>query len=292
MLFKWVEGNLEPKIHLALDRLSNDEFDQIRVDPVWINEAGEALKDALRRQLTDTGKNDFRLRMSNVGKPLCQLQMADAGAKEARKPYNFRMMMMIGDAVEVITDLVLKIAGINITGGKDQVSLNVAGTVINGTDDVEIDDRVFDIKSCSPWAFENKWAHGYDHFKENDDFGYIAQLHGYAQAKGKDPGGWITVCKSTGKVKVLLCDSSKREKAAVSKLIADNVNSVVKKSAFKRCFEPIDDKWRGKPTGLKRLCKTCEFCGFLGACWPDAEYKPHPKSEAKDPPRYWYVDED
>lgn len=283
---------LEPKIHLALDRLSNDEFDQLRVDPAWIDEAGEALKDALHRQLGDTGKNDFRLRMSNVGKPLCQLQMADAGAKEARKPYNFKMMMMLGDAVEVLTELILKIAGINITGGKDQVSLDVEGTVINGTDDVEIDHKVFDIKSCSPSSFDYKWSDGYEHFKKNDDFGYVGQLIGYAKAKSKEPGGWITVCKSTGRVKVLLCDSSKEEKAAVSKLIKDNVQAVVNKSAFKRCFEPEDEKWRGKPTGRKHLCKTCGYCSFLGACWPDAEYKPHPNSKSKTPPRYWYVDED
>ena len=71
--------NLEPQIHLAFDRLSNDEFDNLSVYPVWIDEAGEAFKDALRRQVTDRGKNDFYLRMSNVGRPLCQLQMAAKG---------------------------------------------------------------------------------------------------------------------------------------------------------------------------------------------------------------------
>jgi hypothetical protein len=121
---------LEPNIHLVLDRLSNDEYDKVNVEQSWIDEAGEAFKDALQRQLTDTGKNDFRLRMSNVGRPLCQLQMAASGAKPSRKPYNFKMQMMIGDAVECLTDVLLKIAGTNITGGKDQVELEVAGVTI------------------------------------------------------------------------------------------------------------------------------------------------------------------
>ena len=280
---------LEPNIHLVLDRLSNDEYDKVNVEQSWIDEAGEAFKDALQRQLTDTGKNDFRLRMSNVGRPLCQLQMAASGAKPSRKPYNFKLQMMIGDAVECLTDVLLKIAGTNITGGKDQVELEVAGVTIQGTDDIEIDDMVFDIKTCSQWAFDNKWNQGYEHLRDHDDFGYVGQLIGYAKAKSKEPGGWIVICKSTGRVRVVLCDVSDDEKAAVKDKIEANVHAIVSKAEFKRCFEPDDDKWRGKPTGLKRLCKTCEFCDYLGTCWPEAKYEPNPKSEAQNPPHYWYV---
>lgn len=282
---------LEPKIQMVLDRLSNGEFDRVRVEPDWIEEAGEQFKAALRNQLTDTGKNDFRLRMSNVGRPLCQLQMAAQGAKESRKPYNFIMRMMLGDAAESILGIVLKAAGANITGANDNVELDVAGVKIRGTDDVEIDNEVYDIKSCSPWAFDNKWSSGYEHFKNTDTFGYIGQLFGYAAAKGKKPGGWITVCKSSGRIKVLSCDASPAEEKAVKRNIATNVKAVNSNQPFKRCFEPEDDKWRGKSTGRKRLGKTCEFCPFLGSCWPEAEYLPHPNSEAKNPPRYWYLPE-
>ncbi len=76
--------------------------------------------------------------------------MAASGAVPSKKPYNFKMQMMIGDCVEILTDFVLKIAGANVTGGKDRVSLDVAGTTIKGTDDIEIDGKVYDIKSASP----------------------------------------------------------------------------------------------------------------------------------------------
>ncbi len=58
---------LEPQIHLALDRMSNDQFDQLEILDQYIDEAGEALKEVLRHQMTP---NDgaFGLRMSNVGK--------------------------------------------------------------------------------------------------------------------------------------------------------------------------------------------------------------------------------
>jgi hypothetical protein len=227
---------LEPQIHLALDRLSNDEFDDISVDPVWIDEAGEHFKDALLHQLTDRGKNDFRFRMSNVGRPLCQLQMAAKGAKPSRKPYNFKMQMMIGDAVDALTITLLKIAGVNITSMNDEVQLSVAGAVINGTHDIEIENKVFDIKTCSKWAFDNEWSQGYEHLKTHDDFGYVGQLIGYAKAKCKEPGGWIVICKSTGRVKVVLCDVSQEEADGVEQKIAATVNAINSKTEFKRCF--------------------------------------------------------
>ena len=171
----------------------------------------------------------------------------------------------------------------------DEVQLNVAGAVINGTDDIEIENKVLDIKTWSKWACDNKWSKGYEHLKDNDDFGYVGQLIGYAKAKGKEPGGWIVICKSTGRVKVVLCDVTPEEQDRVKKKIAATVKAINSKIRFKLFFELEDDKWQGKPTGDKKRCKTCEFCDYLGTSWPEAEYKAHPKSEAKNPPRYWYV---
>lgn len=281
---------LETQIILALDRMSNEQFDQLDIDDKHIEAAGEALKEVLRHQMTPN-EGGFGLRMSNVGKHLCQLQMAASGTEPSRKPYNFKMQMMIGDCVEILTDFVLKCAGADITGGKDKVSLNIADMVINGTDDIEIGGKVYDVKSSSPWAFQNKWSQGYEYLKNNDDFGYVGQLIGYAKAKGKPPGGWIVVCKSTGAIRVVECDPSDAEMQAVTKMIEGNVNAIKSNAPFKRCFEPIEDRWRGKPTGMKRLCKTCEFCNYLGSCWPDAEFSAHPKSEAKNPPHYWFVED-
>ena len=115
-------------------------------------------------------------------------------------------------------------------------------------------------------------------FKNTDTFGYIGQFFGYAAAKGKNPDGWITVWKSTGRIKVLSCDGSPAKEMAVKRNTATNVKAVNSNQPFKRCFEPKDDKCRGKSTGRKRLCKTCEFCQFLGSGWQEAEYLPYPNS--------------
>ena len=51
------------------NKASVDVSDQL------IEEFGEACKDAFRKQFTEERETEFRYRMSNVGRPLCQLQM-------------------------------------------------------------------------------------------------------------------------------------------------------------------------------------------------------------------------
>ena len=282
---------LQQQLEMTLDKLSNDEFDGLTIDEAWIDEAAEEFKAALRKQLTPQ-ERDFRLRMSNVGKPLCQLQHGAMGSEKKRKDYNFKIQMLIGDAVECITNIMLKIAGANITGGKNQVDLKIGETVVKGEDDIEIDHKVYDVKSCSPWAFDNKWDKGYSGLKLSDDFGYIGQLTGYSQAQNKELGGWIVVNKSNGRIAVVDAEVSENEKQMNLFKMEHNVDQVTTGAPLDRQFAPIPDTFRGKPTGLKRLTKSCEFCDFIKPCYPKAKYMPHPKSEAKNPPMYWFIEDD
>ena len=282
---------LQQQLEMTLDKLSNDEFDHLTIDEAWIDEAAEEFKAALRKQLTPQ-ERDFRLRMSNVGKPLCQLQHGAMGSEKKRKDYNFKIQMLIGDAVECITNVMLKIAGANITGGKNQVELKIGETVVKGEDDIEIDHKVYDVKSCSPWAFDNKWDKGYSGLKLSDDFGYVGQLTGYAQAQNKELGGWIVVNKSNGRIAVVDAEVSETEKQMNLFKMEHNVDQVTTGAPLDRQFAPIPDTFRGKPTGLKRLTKSCEWCDFIKPCYPKAKYMPHPKSEAKNPPMYWFIEDD
>jgi len=281
--------SLQADIHKVLDQLSNNEGDTLDIDDSWIEDAGEAFKDALRRQFAKREDEDFRLRMSNIGKPLCQLQMAKSGAKKERKDYNFIMRMLHGDAVECIMDVILKIAKANITGSKDKVVLELEGTTVKGEDDVEIDNKVYDIKTCSPFAFERKWKMGLPALKANDDFGYVGQLVGYSEAKSKKAGGWIVVCKSTGQVLVMDADFSKDEKDTVLQEMQMKATALKEDWSFDRCFEPVDDFFNKKYTGSKKLPTSCNWCDFKKSCWPKAQLLPQPNSWAKQPKKNWYV---
>lgn len=281
--------SLQADIHKVLETLSNNEGDTLDIDDSWIEDAGEAFKDALRRQFTKREDEDFRLRMSNIGKPLCQLQMAKSGAKKERKDYSFIMRMLHGDAVECIMDVILKIAKANITGSKDKVVLELEGTAVKGEDDVEIDNKVYDIKSCSPYAFERKWKMGLPALKANDDFGYVGQLVGYSQAKSKKAGGWIVVCKSTGQVLVMDAAFSEDEKDTVLQDMQMKATALKEDWSFDRGFEPVDDFFNKKYTGSKKLPASCSWCDFKKSCWPKARLLPQPMSKAKEPKKSWYV---
>ena len=65
-----------------------------------IEEFGEACKIAVKKQFTDKRKQEFSYRMSNIGKPLCQLQMEKKGVKGEGLPYNFKMRNLFGDLIE------------------------------------------------------------------------------------------------------------------------------------------------------------------------------------------------
>lgn len=282
----------EVRLHRLLERLSNNENgdlleDKKRVYQI-IDDAGEMWKETLAKQLLREPESEFRIRGSNTGRPLCQLQMEKMGKPKSRMPYNHIIRMMHGDAIECIVEILLRIADFNITGGKDKVTLEVEGTTIKGESDIDIDDKVWDTKSASPWAFSHKWSNGFEGLDKSDDFGYVNQLYVYSMAQKKDPGGWIVVDKSSGHVKFVECPDQPKRKEQVLASIKDKINNI--DGEFKRCFEPEDETFRRKPTGSKRLPSQCSFCNYLGSCWPKAQYLPQTGSEAKSPRHYWYTE--
>lgn len=278
---------LSAEMQLVMERLSNGE--PVDVPDSVIDEAVEDFRGALLKQLRREPEA-FRLRMSNIGRAPCQLQMEKSGAEPARRPANHIIRMMIGDAVEVYVTAILKLANANITGGKDNVSFDIAGTTIKGESDIDIDGAVFDIKSASSWAFKNKWQEGYDALKKSDDFGYIGQLYGYSKGQGKDMGGWIVADKSSGEVIFVEATPTDAEKKALQRKLEDTVTRVESDAPFERCFEPEDEYFYRKPTGSKRLPMSCSFCDYKAHCWPNAVYKPQTGSQAKAPRYYWYTE--
>ena len=141
---------LQMQLESVMENLSNG--DPVDVPDSVIDDAVNEFRQTLIKQLRRPKEDKFRMRMSNIGRATCQLQMQKSGAPAERRPYNHIMRMMIGDAVEVYLTALLRLAGANITGGKDKVTMDIAGTTIRGESDIDLDGAVWDIKSCSPWA--------------------------------------------------------------------------------------------------------------------------------------------
>lgn len=246
----------------------------------------EDVREAVLRQFGESEKREFKLRMSNIGRPTCQLWFEKNKPDTALpRPTTFVMNMMLGDIVEAVFKGLLKEAGVEY-GNSETVSLDIADHTINGTYDLVIDGAVDDIKSASDWSYRNKFT-SFDALNTNDAFGYVAQLTGYARATGLKAGGWWVVNKANGNFKYLPASGLDTEKELVK--IMKTVHTV-NENKFQRCFEAEDETFRGKPTGNKVLCKQCSFCDFRNTCWPGLKELPAVKSQAREPKIVHYVE--
>ena len=252
-----------------------------------IKQVGLDVMAALGRQFGGGNKRDeFGLRMSNVGRPTCQLWFDKNEPEKALPlPTTFVMNMMLGDIVEAVFKGLLKEAGVEYEGDK-KVTLDLdENTSVSGTYDIIIDGAVDDVKSASNWSYNNKFE-SFDTLSKGDSFGYVAQLAGYAKASGKRAGGWWVVNKANGEFKYVPATGLDIEKEIAN--IKDTAETL-DKNEFKRCFEAVDETFRGKPTGNKVLSTECGFCRYRFACWPGLEERPSVVSQAKQPKTVAYV---
>ena len=251
-----------------------------------INQVAADISDALKRQFGGGNKRgDFRIRMSNVGRPTCQLWY-EKNKPEVALPFptTFIMNMMLGDIVEAVFKGLLKEAGVQYEDSKT-VHLDVGDDSIRGSYDIVINDAVDDIKSASDWSYRNKFE-SYDTLASGDGFGYVGQLAGYAKASGKKVGGWWVVNKANGAFKYVPATGLDLE-AEVQK-IKDTVQTV-EENKFEKCFQPVPEKFRGKETGNEILNDGCKFCSYRFDCWPTLTERPAVMSQAKNPPTTSYI---
>ena len=250
-----------------------------------VKQIGQDVMDAMKRQFGGgNDRNEFKLRMSNIGRPTCQLWFdKNEPEKALPRPTTFVMNMMLGDIVEAVFKGILKEAGVKYEDS-EQVSLDLGEDNINGTYDLVIDGAVDDVKSASDWSYRNKFSSCED-LASGDSFGYIAQLVGYAKAAKKKLGGWWVVNKATGDFKYVPASSvnEQDELDKIKKTVATVNNNV-----FKRCFEPVEEYFRGKPTGNTVLNNNCRFCSYRQACW-DITERPAVKSQAREPKIVSYI---
>ena len=169
------------------------------------------------------------------------------------------MTMMMGDIVEAVFKGILKQAGVEYKNG-EKVTLKLDnGKSIDGTPDLITNDAVDDIKSASPWSYENKFK-DYNTLAEHDSFGYVSQLAGYSVATKTKPGGWWVINKANGNFKYVA---------------ASNIDT---------------DTCRKKPSGNRKLGIECSFCNYKHACWPNLQERPSLVSKAEVPPMVCYTE--
>ena len=250
---------------------------------------GADVAEAVIRQFgSGKSREDFRLRMSNIGRPTCQLWFEKNKPETALpKPTTFVMNMMLGDIVEAVFKGLLTESGVDFDD-TDKVTLKVGDsndTRVSGSYDLIMGGAVDDIKSASDWSYRNKFE-SYNTLKKSDPFGYIGQLAGYAQASDKRAGGWWVVNKANGDFKYVPAAIDMRKELTKLKETVEKVNE----NKFERCFEAVPETYRGKPSGKMVLNDNCRFCDYRFECWPNMQELPSKVSQAREPKTVAYVE--
>ena len=262
---------------LALHKYMDDAAKgKSTMSPETIQQIGKDIMDALARQFGEREPRNFKLRMSNVGRPTCQLWF-EKNKPEAAQPKagNFVMNMMLGDIVEAVFKGLLTEAGVEY-GDSDSVTLTLSdGTEINGTYDLVIDEAVDDVKSASDWSYRNKFD-SYDSLASGDGFGYIGQLAGYAKATGKRAGGWWVVNKANGKFKYIPATGIDIDKEVA------HIEETAKKVRQMSLNGALNQKMNTSTRAYWQQSSKQELylCDFRNACRPNLIEAPQAKSGA------------
>ena len=278
-------------VQIYLDKVSREP---VKISDSLVEEFGEACKNSLRKQFSNERRKNFKVRMSNVGRPLCQLQMEAKNIKGEGQPYNVKMRNTFGDLIEALAIFVLKSSGVKIEHEQKKVKYKFNGSEIEGQLDVKIDSKIWDIKSASPFSFEKKFGEsgGFEEIAREDSFGYLSQGYLYSESEKLPFGGWIVINKSTGEW--LVCETPEIDdeyKRTALTLAERNIKAIKDKEPFKRCYEDIEETFRTKKTGNKVLGITCSFCPYKLPCWGNKlQLLPQQQSQGKNPRWVWYTE--
>lgn len=257
---------------MATDTLVDDIYrmidtkeipDGVPIEQV-INDFGENVKQILRNNITEHEFDRRKLRMSNIGKKDRQLWYAYNGVEGEKLMPHTRIKFLYGHLIEEMVLALTKLAGHDVTDEQKQVEVDG----IKGSMDCKIDGVLTDVKSSSPYGFK-KFKDG--SLIDNDPFGYVEQIKGYAHAEGETKFGWLVMDKTNGHLTYLKYDMEDESQWYWSKLNffssperIKNIKEVVKQpNPPKKCYGHIPD---GK-SGNMKLGTGCSYCSYKYTCW-------------------------
>jgi len=235
----------------------------VDVDKI-IDDFGENVKMILKNNITEHEFDRRKLRMSNIGKKDRQLWYSYNGYKGEELMPHTRIKFLYGHLIEEMVLALAKLSGHQVTD--TQKRAEVGG--IKGSMDCKIDGIVTDVKSASPYGFK-KFKDG--SLINDDPFGYVDQIKGYAHSEGETEMGWLVMDKTNGHLTYLKYDMADESQWYWTKLnffsIVERIKAIkniVKLSKPpKRCYEPIPD---GK-SGNMKLGVGCSYCSYKHECW-------------------------
>ena len=177
-----------------------------------------------------------------------------------------RIKFLYGHLIEEMVLALTKLSGHEVTDEQKKVSVDG----IKGSMDCKIDGVLTDVKSASSYGFK-KFKDG--SLVNDDPFGYIDQIKGYAHAENTTDVGWLVMDKTNGHLTYLKYDMADESKWYWTKLNFTSIVTRIKnlkkivgmEKPPKRCYEPEPD---GK-SGNMKLPLGCSYCSYKHDCHPD-----------------------
>ena len=251
-----------------LDTLVEDIYESLSAlgkgEPLDVSEEvldnfGNSMKEALRQWSTPRERDKETLRMSNIGRPLRQLwyDLKSDGENTQEIPPHTFIKFLYGHLLEEVVLFLVKLAGHKVTD--EQKEVKVSG--VYGHMDCKIDGEVIDIKTASSYAFR-KFKN--DTLKDDDTFGYLAQLSGYETAEKTKEGGFLVLNKESGEL--TLHRPSYFDKPNIKTKIREVKKAIKLDKPPKLCYTPVPE---GK-SGNMKLPRGCFYCRHKNECHADA----------------------
>jgi hypothetical protein len=204
-----------------------------------------------------SAKGETQLRLSNLGtacdrKLWYMIKHPECGEKLAP---DVRIKFLFGDLTEEILMFLAKEAGHEVT--REQEEIEISGVL--GHIDGFIDGHLVDCKSASSYSFQ-KFKTGLK--QQEDAFGYLIQLGGYAYALGQKSASFFVIDKVSGHLcldtHVFLDDYD------FEKMVLQRRQMLAAKREPPRGFQDEPDGGSGN----RKLGVVCSYCDFKKDCWP------------------------
>ncbi len=231
------------------------------VNEEYLNTFCDNLKDVIRKRLASQNDTvDRPIRFSGLGKPNRQVWYdahPDGSAEELNgKTY---MKFMYGEVIEQLVLYLTKEAGHSVSDTQKEIEIDG----ITGSIDAIIDGVVVDVKSASPYGYKKFETNS---VTEDDPFGYVAQLAGYANVLTPgEEAAWVAFDKVSGDICVSRLSSGVIKAHDPGERITELKEIINAEEPPARCYEPVPD---GK-SGNFALPTPCSYCKHKARCHPN-----------------------
>ena len=227
---------------------------------------GEGIASVANNRFSKPQEPRGYLSLSSIGTPCKRKLWYKVNKPELGKPLDASMLLRFfyGDMIEELILAMAVASGHDVKGTQDR--LFVHG--IRGHRDAVIDGMTIDVKSASPYSFK-KFKEG--NLREQDPFGYISQLSSYVYAAKDDPlvtdknrGAFLAIDKVNGEICLDVYDFTEELKTKEEEMLA--AKDLVAGDIPSDRIQPVP---ASKSSPNMKLEKSCQFCEYKHACWPN-----------------------